>query len=261
MDISSLTLQAVPGYRGPARPPGSLYNGMIAPMAPYGIRGVLWYQGEGNAGRAYQYRTLLPAMIKSWRKTWDQGDFPFLIVQLPNFKPRRDVPVEDNWAELREAQLMALQVTGTGLAITIDLGNPLDVHPSRKYEVGRRLALWALGTEYEKDIVYSGPLYESMEIKDGLASLKFIHTGDSLIAKDGPSLRGFAMAGEDGKFYWAEAKIVNQEVILTCDKVPSPVAVRYGWQGNPDCNLYNSANLPASPFRSDQWPGITVNKQ
>ena len=246
---------------GLPRPPSSLYNGMIAPLVPFSIRGAIWYQGESNAGRAYQYRTVLPTMISGWRSVWDQGEFPFLIVQLANFKKRKELPAEDDWAELREAQLMAIELPNTGLAVAIDIGNALDVHPKNKKDVAHRLTLWALGTTYGKDIVYSGPLYESMEIIDNRIKINFMHTGTALIAKGDSKLKGFAIAGDDRKFYWADARIEGDNVVVSSKKVPKPAAVRYGWQANPDCNLYNSELLPASPFRTDNWPGITIDRK
>lgn len=246
---------------GLPRPPGALYNGMIAPFVTFSIRGAIWHQGSANASRAYQYRTVLPTMITGWRDVWGQGDFPFIIVQSQKFKKRKPLPVEDDWSELREAQLMtALKLPNTGLGVNVDIGNPLDIHQKNKKPIAHRLALWALGTTYGKDIVYSGPLYDSMEIINDRIKLKFKHTGSGLIAKGGSKLKGFAIAGADRKFYWANAKIKNNTVIVSSEKVPKPIAVRYAWQANPDCNLYNSANLPASPFRTDDWPGITFDK-
>jgi len=245
----------------PPRPPGGLFNGMIAPLIPYAFRGVAWYQGEGNAGRACQYRELLPTLIRSWRNAWGSGDFPFLIVQLPNYLPRKPEPSDSAWAELREAQLMALAIPATGLAVTIDQGEADDVHPRRKIEVGRRLALWALGTTYGQDLVYSGPLYESMTVDGNRITLHFKHTGSGLIARGGGPLKGFAVAGADKEYRWGEARIEGDTVVVWSDRVTEPVAVRYAWADNPDCNLYNKEGLPASPFRTDQWPGITVGKE
>jgi sialate O-acetylesterase len=248
------------GKWGLPRPPGSLYNGMISPFVPFSIRGAIWHQGSANASRAYQYRTLLPTMISGWRDVWGQGDFPFLIVQLQKFKKRKPLPAEDEWAELREAQLMtALNLPNTGLGVNVDIGNAFNIHQKNKKDVAHRLALWALGTTYGKDIIYSGPLYESMEIINDRIKLKFKHIGSGLIAKGGSKLKGFAIAGADRKFYWANAEINNNTVEVFNKKVPKPVAVRYAWQANPDCNLYNSALLPASPFRTDNFPGITID--
>jgi sialate O-acetylesterase len=248
---------------GPDNPwaPAGLYNAMIAPLAPYAIRGAIWYQGESNAGRAYQYRDLFPAMIKSWWKAWPQGEFPFLFVQLANFMAVKDEPAESAWAELREAQTMALDLPDTGMAVIIDIGEANDIHPKNKQDVGKRLALWALANIHGKNVVYSGPLYESMEIKDNKIVLRFNHVGGGLVAKDGGPLKGFAIAGQDRKFVWADARIEGDTIVVSSDQVAEPVAVRYAWADNPVCNLYNKAGLPASPFRTDTWPGVTVGKE
>jgi sialate O-acetylesterase len=256
--LSGFDLEALQAPSDVALAPSSLFNGMIAPLIPFAIRGAVWYQGESNAPRAYQYRTLLPALIRGWRQAWGEGDFPFLIVQLPNFGQRREQPGEDAWAELREAQLMALRLPNTGLAVTIDLGEANNLHPPRKAEVGERLALWALGTTYHRQIVYSGPLYSSMQTEGNQITVHFNHVGGGLAAH-GTSLRGFAIAGADRVFHWANASIQGNAVVVSSPEVPSPVAVRYAWDGNPDCNLYNQAGLPASPFRTDNWPGVTIN--
>jgi sialate O-acetylesterase len=245
---------------GPDSPhkPTSLYNGMIAPLLPYAIKGAIWYQGESNAGRAYLYRKLFPMMIYDWRKAWGQGDFPFLFVQLANFTKIQPTPVESAWAELREAQLMALSLPNTAMAVIIDIGEANDIHPKNKQDVGRRLALGALAIAYDFDLVYSGPIYKSMTIKGNKARLTFDHVGDGLKADGGGPLKGFAIAGPDLKFVWAEAKIVDDnKVVVWSDQVSHPTAVRYAWENNPQCNLYNSAGLPASPFRTDQWTGVT----
>jgi sialate O-acetylesterase len=259
--LSNAKFEPVLSEQGLTRPPSALYNGMIAPFVPFSIRGAIWHQGSANASRAYQYRTVLPTMITGWRDVWGQGDFPFIIVQTQKFKKRKPLPSEDDWAELREAQLMtALGLPNTGLAVAVDIGNPYNIHQKKKKDVAGRLALWALGTTYGKNIVYSGPLYESMEIINDRIKLKFKHTGSGLIAKGGSELKGFAIAGADQEFHWANAEIENDTVVVSSEKVPKPVAVRYGWQANPDCNLYNLEGLPASPFRTDNWPGITVDR-
>jgi sialate O-acetylesterase len=252
--------QDVVGPNHPYSPTG-LYNGMILPIVPYGIRGAIWYQGESNAGRAYQYRTLFPAMIQNWRQTWGQGDFPFLFVQLANFMAERPEPGPSEWAELREAQLMTLSKPNTGMAVIIDIGDANNIHPKNKLDVGHRLAQWALGKTYEKAVVYSGPLYKSMDIKGNSVILHFDSVGGGLAAKDNEALKGFAIAGQDKKFVWADAKIEGDTVVVTSDKVAEPVAVRYGWADNPVCNLYNKAGLPASPFRTDTWPGLTDTRR
>lgn len=256
--LSGFDLEALQAPEDVATAPSSLYDGMIAPLMPFAIRGVAWYQGESNAPRAYQYRTLLPALIRGWREAWGEGTFPFLIVQLPNFGARKEEPGPDVWAELREAQLMALRLPNTGLAVAIDVGDAKNLHPHRKAEVGERLALWALGTTYHQPIVYSGPLYDSAKIEGNEIRIHFTHTGDGLAAH-GESLRGFAIAGADHIFHWANARIEGESVIVSSPEVANPVAVRYAWAANPDCNLYNSAGLPASPFRTDDWPETTRN--
>ncbi len=245
---------------GPDSPhkPASLYNGMIAPIIPYGIKGAIWYQGEGNAGRAYLYRKLFPMMISDWRRNWEQGDFPFLFVQLANFTGIRPTPVESAWAELREAQLMTLALPNTAMAVTIDVGEANSIHPRNKQDVGLRLALGALAIAYDFDIVYSGPIYKSMVIKGSKIRLSFKHVGDGLVAEGGEPLKGFAIAGPDLKFVWANAKIIDDnKIVVWNDQVSYPIAVRYAWENNPQCNLYNEAGLPASPFRTDQWTGVT----
>ncbi len=248
---------------GPTSPwaPASLHNAMIAPLVPYAIRGATWYQGESNAGRACQYRDLFPAMIKSWWKTWPQGGFPFLYVQLANYMQTKDEPGESAWAELREAQLMTLDLPDTGMAVAIDIGDANNIHPTNKQDVGKRLALWALAHIHGKNVVCSGPLYQSMEKKDNKIILRFDHIGGGLAAKDGGPLKGFAIAGQDHKFVWADARIEGDTVVVSSDKVTEPVAVRYAWADNPVCNLYNKAGLPASPFRTDTWPGVTVDSK
>ena len=243
--------------------PTVLYDGMIAPLIPYGIKGAIWYQGESNAGRAYQYRTLLPTMIRDWRSRWGEGDFPFFIVQLANFQKSDPNPKDDQWAELREAQSMtARDLPKTGIAVTIDIGDAGDIHPKDKQDVGKRLALAAEAIAYGKKVEYSGPAYKSMSPANGGTAIRlaFDHVGGGLTAKD-EKLTGFAIAGEDRKFVWADAKIVGKTVVVSSPEVPHPAAVRYAWHINPVCNLYNKAGLPASPFRTDDWPGITVNNK
>ncbi len=243
--------------------PGILYNGMIAPLIPYGIQGAIWYQGEANAnsGRSYQYRKLFPAMIENWRNDWGQGDFPFLFVQLANFRDIVPEPAESAWAELREAQLMTLSLPKTGMAVIIDIGDADNIHPKNKQDVGKRLALWALAKTYGRKLVYSGPLYKSMKVEGGKIIVHFEHIGGGLVVGGGEPLKGFAIAGADRKFVWADAKINGIIIVIDSDKVAEPVAVRYGWADNPVCNLYNKQGLPASPFRTDDWPGITVDEK
>jgi sialate O-acetylesterase len=236
-----------------------LYNGMIAPLLPFAIKGAIWYQGESNADRAYQYRRLLPAMIGDWRRLFGVGDFPFYIVQLAAFQASQPQPRENNWAELREAQaLTARTVPHTGLAVAIDIGEANDIHPKNKAEVGRRLALCALAQTYGKKVEFSGAWYKSMKVDGHSVRLSFDHVDGGLEAK-GPELKGFAVAGEDHKFVWANAVIDGKQVVVSAPSVENPVAVRYAWDINPVCNLYNQASLPAVPFRTDDWAGVTVN--
>jgi sialate O-acetylesterase len=234
---------------------------MIAPLIPYSIAGAIWYQGESNAGRAYQYRKLFPAMITNWRQDWGQGNFPFLFVQLANFMAVEPEPVDSAWAELREAQLMALTLPNTGMAVIIDIGEARDIHPKNKQDVAKPLALWALAKTYGNKITYSGPIYKSKRTEGNTITLEFEHVGGGLVAEGGGPLKGFAVAGADRKFVWADAKIEGDTVVISSDKVSDPAAVRYGWANNPVCNLYNKEGLPASPFRTDDWPGVTLDKK
>lgn len=253
--VSGFAINMDAGLHGEGqRPPSGLYNGMIVPITEYAIRGAIWYQGEGNANRAGQYRVLLPEMIGSWRRAWGEGNFPFLIVQLPNLGQPQLNAEDSNWAELREAQLLtAKSVPATELVVTIDLGEAGNLHPPRKAEVGQRLALSALGGVYGRPIEYSGPLLASTEAKSSSIRLRFSHA-TGLSAHGGGSLQGFAIAGVDRKFVPATAVIQGSTVIVSSPQVPVPVAVRYAWAGNPICNLVNGADLPASPFRADAWP-------
>ncbi len=246
---------------GHSHSPAGLYNAMLAPLIPYGIRGAIWYQGETNAGRAYQYRKIFPAMIKNWRNDWGQGAFPFLFVQLANYKAVNPQPKESDWAELREAQLMTLALPNTGMAVIIDIGEANNIHPKNKQDVGKRLALWALARSFGKELVYSGPIYKSMTIKDEKVILDFDHVGGGLVAGGNEPLKGFAIAGADRKFVWSDAKIDGDSVVVSSEQISAPVAVRYAWADNPVCNLYNKEGLPASPFRTDDWPGVTVNNK
>jgi sialate O-acetylesterase len=239
--------------------PTVLYNGMISPLLQFGIKGAIWYQGESNAGRAYQYRTLLPTMIRDWRSRWGVGEFPFFIVQLANFMQTDPEPKDDAWPELREAQYLTTQaVPNAGLAVTIDIGDAADIHPKDKQDVGKRLALAALGIAYKKPIEYSGPVYKSMKVEGDKVQLQFSHLGGGLEARGG-ELKGFAIAGADRKFVWADARIDGDSVVVSSPQVKQPVAVRYAWANNPVCNLYNKTDLPAVPFRTDTWPGVTAN--
>jgi len=238
--------------------PGVLYNGMIAPVAPLAISGAIWYQGEANADRAAQYRTLLPAMIADWRKTFGQGDFPFYIVSLAAFMPHKDTPGDDGWAELREAQdFTARTVTNSGLAVAIDVGNANDIHPKDKKEVGERLALLALAKYYGEKIPCSGPQFASAEQIPGALKLHFDHGDGGLVAK-GDRLEEFAVCGEDRGWHWADARIEGDTVIVSSSQVSRPIFVRYAWQSNPKATLYNGAGLPAVPFRTDDRPVVSL---
>jgi sialate O-acetylesterase len=239
----------------------TLYNGMIAPLAPCAMRGVIWYQGESNAERAWQYRKLLPALIQDWRRLWGQGDFPFLIVQLCNHHQAPTEPGESNWAELREAQLQALTLANTAVTINIDLGEANNIHPRNKQDVGNRLSLAARRLVYGQNVVADSPLYESVKFDGGQAIVQFRHVSGGLVAKGGP-LRQFAIAGADKKFVWADAKLEGNRVIVSSPNVSEPVAVRYAWADNPEgANLYNAEGLPAAPFRTDDWPTATRERR
>jgi sialate O-acetylesterase len=238
-----------------------LYNGMIAPLLPFAIKGAIWYQGESNAGRAEQYRRLLPAMIQDWRNRFEVGEFPFYIVQLAAFQATQPQPRDNEWAELREAQaLTAKTLPNSGLAVAIDIGEANDIHPKNKAEVGRRLALCGLAKTYGKRIEYSGPWYKSMKVSGNSIRLAFDHVDGGLSAKGG-ELKGFAIAGADRKFIWAKAEIEGKNVTVSSPEVTSPVAVRYAWDIDPICNLYNEAGLPAVPFRTDDWPMLTQGRK
>jgi sialate O-acetylesterase len=241
--------------------PANIYNGVLKPTIGYGIRGAIWYQGESNAGRAYQYRDLFPFMIQSWRDEWHQGDFPFYWVQLADFLAEKPEPGDSAWAELREAQTMTMKLPNTGEAVIIDKGEANDIHPRNKQDVAKRLARWALARDYGVQVVYRSPLYKSLELVDNKATITFDHIGSGLRTFDVSEVRGFAIAGEDKKFVWAEAKIVApNKVEVWSDKVSQPAAVRYAWADNPVCNLQNKEGLPVTPFRTDDWPGITLGK-
>jgi sialate O-acetylesterase len=235
--------------------PVGLYNAMIAPLLNYHIKGVVWYQGESNADRPLEYRKLLSALIRDWRKNWDEGNFPFLIVQLPNFMESKSQPSESNWALLREAQLQTLLLPNTGLAVTIDIGEWNDIHPLDKKDVGKRLELAAEKVAYKNDsVVYSGPIYDSMKIAGNKIIITFTNTGSGLIAKGDGNLKCFAIAGGNKQFVWANAIIENDKVVVWSSKIAIPKAVRYAWADNPDgANLFNKNGLPASPFRTDNW--------
>ncbi len=251
------TADPAPRQIFPQYNPLGLFNGMIAPLRRYAIKGVIWYQGESNAENPSDYQNLFSALIADWRRQRHQGDFPFLYVQLANYMEAKDQPSESNWALLREAQLKALAIPNTAMAVAIDLGEWNDIHPLNKSEVGRRLSLAAQKTAYgDSQVVYSGPLYKSIKRKGNKIILSFTHIGGGLIAKDGP-LKGFAIAGKENRFVWAEAEIKGNQVVVWNDKINKPAAVRYGWADNPaGANLYNREGLPASPFRTDRQDPI-----
>lgn len=234
--------------------PVVLYEGMIEPVAPLALTGLLWYQGEANFTQAWQYRALLPAMIKDWRAVFQQGTLPFYIVGLPAFMDRRTEPGTDGWAELRDAQAHAARVTErAGLATTVDTGDAEDIHPRTKLPVGERLALLALHDTYSRDIAYSGPTFQRLEATGAGLRIFFDHTNGGLVLR-GELLREFAVAGVDRQWHWAKARIDGDTVVVSSLAVPQPVAVRYAWQANPLATLFNGAGLPAVPFRSDDWP-------
>ena len=256
-----------PRPRAPQNPlvgqhrPANLYNGCLKPIIGYGIRGAIWYQGESNAGRAYQYRHLFPLMIQEWREEWGQGDFPFYWVQLADFMAESQEPEESAWAELREAQTMTMEkLPNTGQAVIIDIGEGDDIHPKNKQDVANRLARWALAKDYGIDIVYRSPEFQSAETNAGKMTVTFDHVGGGLTTIDVREPIGFAVAGDDKKFHWAQARIVGKDKIeVWSEAVKNPVAVRYAWTNNPVANVTNAEGLPATPFRSDDWPGVTVN--
>lgn len=236
---------------GEAREPAALFNGMISPMTSYAIRGVLWYQGESNTSDPALYAKMFPAMITAWRGAWEEGNFPFFFTQLSGFLMRRAEPGESHWAELREAQAGALSLPKTGMVVSADTGEERQMHPADKQDIGHRLALLAEKEVYDQqDVTDSGPLFSGMQIKGGQAVVSFTHTGGGLVAKGG-TLKGFAIAGDDGHFVWADAKIDGDKVIVQSAQVPSPAAVRYAWADFPDCDLFSKAGLPAAPFRTD----------
>ena len=248
------TSNPTPGFLSIQNMPTSLFNGMIAPIINYAIKGILWYQGEANTSNAAEYRKLQPALIFDWRNQWHNDKLPFLFVQLPNFMEMQYSPSESNWALLRESQLKTLSVPNTGMAVAIDLGEWNDIHPDRKKEVGDRLALLAEKIIYgENNIVYSGPTLKSYSIDGNKIKLDFDNTGSGLVSSDGEQLSQFAIAGDDKKFVWAHATIEGNSVIVWNEKINQPKYVRYAWADNPDsANLFNKEGLPASPFRTDQ---------
>ena len=246
--------------KGNARP-GNIHSGVLAPSIGYGIKGAIWYQGESNAGRAYQYRELFPFMIQSWRDEWGLGDFPFYWVQLADFKAEKTEPAESDWAELREAQTTTMKkLPNTGEAVIIDIGEGKDIHPKNKQDVAKRLARWALSQTYKvADIAARSPLYQSMEKQGAKIVLAFDHVAGGWRPFDVNEPVGFTIAGADNKFVPATAKILpDGRIEVGSDAVADPVAVRYAWADNPVCNMYSGAGLPLTPFRTDDFPGVTA---
>lgn len=243
--------------------PANIYNGVLKSHIGYGIKGAIWYQGESNAGRAYQYRDLFPLMIKNWRDEWGQGDFPFYWVQLADFQKEQPQPGDSAWAELREAQTMTMSRSpNTGEAVIIDIGEGKDIHPKNKVDVGRRLARWALAKNYGVQVPYHSPQYKSMEKKGNTIVLTFDYLDGGWRPFDVNEPRGFSIAGEDKKFVWANAKILpDGKIEVSSESVTAPASVRYGWADNPVVNMFNGAGLPLTPFRTDDWPGVTANNQ
>ncbi|MEM9410405.1 MAG: sialate O-acetylesterase, partial [Planctomycetota bacterium] len=240
--------------------PTVLYNAMVHPLIPVAFKGVVWYQGESNASRAHQYRELFPALINDWRDRWGR-QFPFYWVQLANFMAVRKQPQPSSWAELREAQSMTLRLPQTGEAVIIDIGEARDIHPKNKQDVGRRLAAWALAKDYGQHNLYSGPRFREMKIEGNQIRLSFDYS-NGIVSSDGENLRRFEIAAANQKFVWANAIIEGEEIVVSADEVGKPVAVRYAWADNPEgANLTNDSGLPASPFRTDNWTGVTFGKR
>ena len=247
--------------RGDQLRPTALYNGMVAPLRPLALKGIIWYQGETNVERAEQYRTLFPALILNWRAQWD-APLPFLFVQLANYQAARLAPSESAWAELREAQTAALALSRTAMATAIDVGEADDIHPHNKQAVAHRLALVARRVAYgDKKLVSSGPTFANMSVTGASVRLKFASVGSGLANKNSLPLQGFAVAGADRAFHWATARLVGNEVLVESLQVPAPVAVRYDWADNPAGNLTNKEGLPAVPFRTDAWPCLTAGRK
>jgi sialate O-acetylesterase len=254
------TMPPTPGTTTFQYTPGGLFNGMIAPVLPYAIKGVLWYQGESNAGRTGDYQPLFNGMIADWRQQFKQPNLPFLYVQLPNFQAAKKEPSESGWAQVRDVQRRGLALPHTGMAVILDAGEWNDIHPLDKQTPGHRLALAAQKVAYgDSKLVSSGPLYQSMQTNGNKVTLSFSSAGSGLVAKGGGELKGFAIAGPDKKFVWAQAKIEGNKVVVWSDQVPNPTAVRYAWADNPEgVNLYNKEGLPASTFTTEpEVPGAT----
>lgn len=255
---------AVPDALREYRVAASIYDGMIAPLIPFAIHGAFWYQGESNEARAQQYGILLPTMIKAWRERWGQGNFPFGIIQLPNYRAPKPDPADEPWSHIREAQRHTVLATPhTGLIVTIDIGEANDIHPKNKLDVGKRMCRWALADVYFRKITKSGPMFRQSEIAGSKIILTFDEAGKGLKIRDGDKLDEFAIAGADHQWHWAEAKIVGKNrVEVWAAAVPQPLVVRYAFNNNPKHpNLANETGLPAAPFRSDDWPGPTDGKR
>ena len=256
---------------------------MISPLIPYAIRGAIWYQGESNTRDGWQYRVTFPLMISDWRRQWNRGQFPFYFCQLPNYAGKLDVPGDGAWTDVRESQWSALTVPKTGGAVLIDVGEAVNVHPADKKTVGERLAALALANDYGFDVPAYSPTFASAKFERGVAEITFAHIGKGLVARPLPptytliavnnttaplvrnspnsELEGFAICGEDQKWVWADARIDGSKVVVSSDKVPEPVAVRYAWADNPTCNLYNKDGFPAAPFRTDDFPTDSRNRK
>lgn len=233
--------------------PGFLYDAMIHPLAGYSIKGAIWYQGESNVGMHQYYNDLFEAMIKEWRASWRQDDFPFLYVQLANYLQKQENPYDSDWARLREAQTQTLSLANTGMATIIDIGDAEDIHPRNKHDVGLRLWKTAQKVAFGEQLVHSGPMYRGHVVEGHKIRISLDHTGSGLVTKGSDEILGFAIAGADKKFHWAEAKIDGNDIVVWSDEVENPVAVRYAWADNPDVSLYNEEGLPAVPFRTDDW--------
>ncbi|WP_146905075.1 sialate O-acetylesterase, partial [Adhaeribacter aerolatus] len=245
-------MEPMPGQTTVRWKPTGLFNAMIAPLLNYSIKGVIWYQGESNADKPGEYAALMKTLIQDWRTQWNQGNFPFIMVQLANFMETKDEPTESNWATLRQAQFNTLAVPNTGLAVTIDAGEWNDIHPLNKQTVGKRLALQAMNLAYnDKKVIPSGPIFKSVKREGNKLIISFAHTGSGLVALNNKELKHFAVAGEDKKFAWAKAEIKGNQVIVWQEGIANPVSVRYAWADNPKgANLYNKEQLPASPFEA-----------
>lgn len=255
---------AVPDALREYRIASSIYDGMIAPLIPFCIRGAFWYQGESNEARAQQYGILLPVMIKAWRERWGEGNFPFGIIQLPNYRDPKPDPADEAWSHVREAQRRtAISTPDSGLIVTIDIGEAHDIHPKDKLDVGKRMVRWALADVYRRQMTSSGPMFREAKISGGKILVKFDAAGSGLKIRDGEQLDEFAIAGADQKWHWASARITARDAVeVWSDQVAKPLAVRYAFNNNPrHPNLTNETGLPAAPFRTDSWPGPTDGKR